>query len=83
MLDELNEKNSTTDICELKNQSRWTDFEEAKPSTTLNIILLEIIFPERVPEENFKDLLNLMRASYRIDGSDWQKAMVSIVTKCD
>lgn len=44
------------------------------------ILDLEIILPIRVAEENFIDLLNLMRASFRIKGSDWQRALVSTRT---
>lgn len=41
------------------------------------ILDLEIILPERVRKENFMDLLNLIQASFKIGGSDWQRALVS------
>lgn len=77
MLIELNGKNSTNDICELKNQNRWFEIDRTVLAITFNLIDWEIILPARVPEENFMDLLNLLRASLKIEGSDWQKALVS------
>lgn len=74
----MNEKDSKIEICELKNENAWFEIDDDVEEVTFNAIDLEVILPLRVPEENFVDLLNLMRASNRIDGSDWKKALVSI-----
>lgn len=78
LLTELNKKNSTSDICELKNQNRWLDYGHyTVPAITFEAIDLEIILPTQIARYDYADMLNLIRASYKIDGSDWEKALVS------
>lgn len=67
------------EICELKNKNPWVEFiPDAVQEITFAANDLEIILPTRVPEENFLDVLNLFRASYKVEGSDRGKALVSI-----
>lgn len=80
LLKQLEAKKSKIDICRLKSQSPW--FRPANWWTMVKyfafITDMDFILPERVPDENFKDLVNLFRASYGMNGSDWEKALVSI-----
>lgn len=79
MLLTLDKKNSTIDICELKDQTPWLpDCDDVK-KVTMEMIDLEIILSARMPVENFMDMLNFVRASFGIKGSDWKKGLVSAV----
>lgn len=78
LLTKLNGKNSTTEICQLKTEYPWFKIDYTDQEIAFKIIDLDIILPTRMPEENFMDLLNLLRTSYRIEGGDWEKAMVSV-----
>lgn len=75
MLTKLDQKNSTIDVCQLKNESEWFKIDYTEQEIAFKIIDLEIILPTRVLEEHFIDLLNLMRTSYGIEGSNWNTAM--------
>lgn len=43
----------------------------------MELVDLEIILLTRVPKKNFTDMLNLVRASFGMEGSDWGKGLVS------
>lgn len=81
LLKQLEAKKSKIEICRLKSLSPW--FRPTNWWSMLEYFALitdmDSILPERVPDENFKDLVNLFRASYRMNGSDWEKALVSIL----
>lgn len=77
LLTKLNGKNSTTEICQLKTEYPWFKIDYTDQEIAFKIIDLDIILPTRMPEENFMDLLNLLRTSYRIEGGNWEKALVS------
>lgn len=49
---------------------------------TFDLLNLEVILPTRVAEENFVDALNLIRASYHIEGGDSNRALVCINCAC-
>lgn len=68
---------STIDICELKNRNPWFDIDAKSQTFKFLAYDLEVILPTQVREENFMDMLNLLRANYGFDGSDWKKALVS------
>lgn len=71
---ELNEKNSKIDICELKNQNLCHVYKYySVRDIDSEAIQLEIFLPIRVPEENFKDMINLIRVSCKIDENNWEK----------
>lgn len=77
-LDELNAK---IDTCELQNRgSQWFQIHYmfTREQLTIEVLNLEVILPTRVPEENFVDILNLIRASYHIEGGDAERALVCI-----
>lgn len=83
LLKQLKKKEFKPDICKMKDQRPWlyTDPWVSSDWTMLKyfatITDLGAILPERMPEGSFEDLLNLIQASYGINGSDWEKALVS------
>lgn len=85
LLKQLDEKQSKADICKLKDQRPWFRVNSWMSNDYLMLTYLVIInhlgaiLPERLPEGNYKDLLNLVEASYGIKGSDWERALVSCI----
>lgn len=77
LLLKLDKVNSTVDICELKTQRPLLSDYEDVVRIRMELLDLEIILPTRVPEENAMDMLNFVRASFRMIGSDWEKGLVS------
>lgn len=73
----MDEKSSTVNICDLKNKKQWLPNDDDVLRIIMDLVDLEIFLSTRVPKKKLTDVLNLVRASFGMEGSDWGKGLVS------